>query len=252
MIADLDKLVNRVDTLISQNDKAFPNGAIIAFLGGFSGAFFAFIFERFAGYISKKRERYYKHKNAMVRMEYVLVKHQDKIGRLVFLLNNTIDILKGRDFTHNRFTGLNTVEGLELELGDINLINDVSNYWLSVERVNSDCDSINRILETLQKIGLSGIKPHDANFIQLIKLMEQLRQYLREVFLDENTQLNAYLRILMAEENRKSGISKFLNLYRVVEIKVSKNQIDKIKKKIYEEIKARKAEDKERLSKIPR
>lgn len=46
-----EEIIERLDILTSQNNKTFSNDAIIAFLGGFSGAFFAFIFGRFANYI---------------------------------------------------------------------------------------------------------------------------------------------------------------------------------------------------------
>lgn len=247
IISDFDKLINRLDILIAQNDKTFTNDAIVAFLGGFSGAFFAFMFGRFAGDVDKKKERYLKHQHAMVKMEYLLVKHQDKVSRLVYLLRNTINILKSGKFTHNRFPGLNVIEDIELELGDINLINEVSNYWLSVERVNNDCNSLNRILEALQQIVISGVMPHRDNFIHLIGQMELLMKYLEEPFIEENITLNAYIRILLEKERGMSEFRKLLKLYKITEHKVSTQQINKIKKEIYKEINKRKKEDTERL-----
>jgi len=154
-----EKLPSDLDMLIFEGNKTFSNNAIIAFLGAFFGAFFAFIFSRFTNFINRKRERYLKHKHAMVRMEYVLIKHQDKVSRLIYLLDNTIKIISNSKFTHNRFSGLNLLENIELELADIKLINEVANYWQSAERVNSDCASLNRILETLQQILLSKNAP---------------------------------------------------------------------------------------------
>lgn len=246
-IDGFDQLVSKIDILIDQNNKTFSQDALVAFLGGFSGAFFAFLLSGLAAYISKRRERYVKHKNAVVKMEYILVKHQDKVGLLIFLLENTIAILKKGNFTYNRFSGLNIVEGIELDLADINLINNVSNYWLSVERVSSDCNSLNRILEVLQKVLLSGTPPHADNFKHLINQMESILKYLKGPFLDENVELNAYIRAIIAVENKNSELKKLLAFYRITEHKVTQAQIDKIKKTIYKEIEERVKEEKKRL-----
>jgi len=245
-----DELIKRFDILIDQNNRTFTNDAVVAFLGGFSGAFFAFLLSLLDNRISKKRDRYFKHKNAMVKMEYVLVKHQDEVNRLVYLLKNTIEILEQGIFTHNRFPGLNVTEGIELELGDINLINEVSNYWLSVERVNNDCNSLNRLLETLQRIAISGAIPNGENFVHLIELMKSLMKYLRELFIDEDITLNAYICILLDKEKNTSEFRKLQRLYKIVEHKITKQQINKVKKEIYKEMSKRKKKDSKRLNQV--
>jgi len=246
---NFDRFTQYLDALISQNNKTFSNDAIIAFLGGFSGAFFAFIFGRFANLMNKKRDRYLEHKKAMVKMEYLVIKHQDKVNRLVFLLNNTIEIINNGKFTHNRFLGLNVTEDIELELADIGLINEVANYWQSVERINNDCNSLNRILETLQQVILSGTIPHKDNFAHLVEQMKSLKQYLEKLFIDENIGLNAYLRILLKKNKKQPEIKRFLKLYAVKEIKIDRTDIVRVKKQIYKEINKREKEDSARLAK---
>ena len=179
---DIHELIRQVNVLISKNNKTFSNDAIIAFLGGFSGALFAFLFDRLAAYLSKRRERYMKHKNAVIRMEYILVKHQDKINRLIYLLKGSIDTFKRNIPTNNRFNPLNEEAGIELELGDIDLINEVSNYWLTIERVNNDCDSFNRMIVGMQTAMLSGIKIHNDMYKNAIEQMEEVIKYLKMLY----------------------------------------------------------------------
>lgn len=236
--------------LISRNNKTFSNEAIVAFFGGFFGAFFAFTFGRLADFIGRERERYLKHKNAMVRMEYAIVKHQDMVSRLTYLLDGTIKIISAGKFTHNRFSGLNVLEDIELELADIGLINEVANYWQSVERVNSDCSSLNRIIEMLQELILSGKRPHKDNFDHLVEQMGSLKQYVEDLFIKENIELNARLRIILEKDRKQSGIQKFIRLYRITDAKIDPANITKLKKQINKEIDKRVKEDSARLAKF--
>lgn len=240
------RYMNLCQTHISSNSESFSRDAWIAFLGGFSGAAAAFLFDRLADLISKRRERYIKHKNAMVRMQYQLAKHQDRVGRLIFLLEGARDIISKGIYTHNRFPEINIIEDLELELGDIDLINEVANYWLSVERVNGSSDSLNRILDTLQQVALTGVQPAGENFTHLVEQITSFVDYLKKIYMGENIKLDAYLRILLKRDEETPSLQMFFTFYRIPKEKVYDAEIRKVQRTIKNEMAEREELDMER------
>jgi len=235
----LIEIAKQIELLVDQNESQFFTEAIIVALGAFLGAFFAFTFNQISHNIEKARKRFIIHKNSMVRIEYLIVKQQDQIGRLMFLLNETVKIINSAKFTHNRFNNLAIIPEIELNLGDINLINNVSDYWISLERVNRDLDSINRLIETIQTLGLSGIMPNKKNFAHLAKRMGEISNHLKNTLFDENITLNAYLRVLMSIEKKTKPIINMLRNYKILEHEVSDVALNSEKEKIYDEIKNR-------------
>lgn len=247
---DIVEITTRLDVLIDQGKNSLMNNLIVEFFSNFFSQFLAFASGLLVAYLSKKRERYGIHQKAMVRLEYLLAKHQDRISRLVSTLEGSINILEKGILTYNKFSYLNILESIELELANIHLINDTANYWLSVERVNHDLDSANRMIEVLQQIGVSGIKPHPNNFIHLVAQMGKLKQYLETIFLSENIELNSQVRELLAIDKKTSEITRLTKRYNIDNLQISKRKISSISKKIHNEIKKRSKIDEEKLSKI--
>lgn len=249
-ISDIDKLTYNLEQLVAQGNKTFSKEALIAFLGGFSGAFFAFIFERLATRQDKRRERYKKHRDALVKIEYIVVKQQDGVNRLIYLLKSSAEKMSQEQpaLPANRFPKLKIFDDIELDLGDINLINEVSDYWLSVDRVNNDTETINRLLDSINTALLSDIKVDRRNFVHVADNMNSLADHLKDNVLDENVSLDAYVVLLMEKENARNKIVKALQGYKIIEYTIDKVAREKKKLEIYKEIKNRIEQDRERIS----
>jgi len=80
--------------------------------------------------------------------------------------------------------------------------------------------------------------------------MRSFKQYLENLFIDENVELNAYLRILLEKDKRQSKVDRFFSSYKIRAIKIDKTDIAKIKKQIHKEIDKRAKEDKTRLERV--
>lgn len=246
----MDKLISNLETLINQTNQNFSREAWIAFLGGFSGAFFAFLFERLSSEQDKRRTRYKRHHDALVRVEYTIVKQQDNISRLVYSLESSVQKLRQNPpvMPAHRFPKLKILEDIELDLGDINLINEVSDYWLTIERINTDTETINRLLDSLNTALLSGINVAVKNFEHLAENMEGLASFLKNIALDENISLNAYIVLLLERESDRTAFKKALQGYRIIEHEIAIADREKKKQEIYAQIKQKETTDSERLA----
>lgn len=92
--------------------------------------------------------------------------------------------------------------------------------------------------------------PHKDNFVHLVKQIKSLKEYLKDLFIDENIELNAYLQILLKKDKKESEIKRLLRFYSVTKIEIAKADVVKIKKQIYKEIDKRVKEESVRLAKI--
>src|SRR6185369_1480017 len=95
------------------------------FWGAFAGAFLAFIFGLVAYWVTKRRERFVQHKNTLVKLDRVLMKHLFELGRLQELMLNTIQSLAYGHTTSNRLNLLVLPEGVEVELGSLELADNI-------------------------------------------------------------------------------------------------------------------------------
>ena len=250
-INGMDMVIYNLEQLVAQGNATFSREAVIAFLGGFSGAFFALLFERMATQQDKKRERYKKHHDAVVKVEYTLVKQQDNISRLVYALeSSSVNLMQQPPvLPANRFPKLKILEDIELELGDIDLINEVSDYWLAIERVNADTETINRLLDSMNTALLSGITLARGNFEHVSNSMKSLAKHLKNNVLDENVSLNAYVVLLLERESARNKILKALQGHKIIEHNIKPEAREGKKQEIYTEIETRSVRDEERLNK---
>lgn len=125
----------------------------------FFGAFFAFIFGGIAFSRQKNSERRVKHMNAVVALEYLLNEHLDDISVNMSQAKGSADHMSSGKFTYNQFYPLRIPIGLELELGDIDLINRYVDYRTTANKINHDFESLNRAVDLTHKAVISGIPP---------------------------------------------------------------------------------------------
>ena len=181
--------------------------------GAFLGAFFAFLFGFLTFWMQKKRERFFKHKNAVVELEYLLNEHLNDIAKNSFLLTHDIDILKRRHFTYDRLYAFRIPIDLELRLGDLDIINRHFSYRESISRLNADFSKINAAFDNLTNFTLAyGRKPDEGNFTHLIQQMELLIKFL-DLVVDEAKSLLAFTRIYL--RRLESFKEKGLNIYKL-------------------------------------
>lgn len=154
---------------------------VLQIIGSASGAFFAFLFGMVTYIITKNRERWAKHKNALVEIEYLANEHLDDIAGNVSGINGTLEIFKNNKFTYNRLRLLSLADDLELRLGDINIINQYFNYKVDIQRINEDFNTWNRANELLHSAILTGhVHPDDIkkNKDHLAHQASEIKKYL--------------------------------------------------------------------------
>ncbi len=126
------------------------------FWGAFAGAFFAFVFGLIAYRITKRWERFVQHKNALVKLERMLNHHYNELGILETIIADTISIVGQNKMTSNRLFTLKIPEGLDLELGSIDLINKLFTYQYYIDRYNINASTFNSALTRFEDITIAG------------------------------------------------------------------------------------------------
>lgn len=227
----------------------FWQNIIIQGSGAFLGAFFAFLFGGLAFFIKNARDRFLVHQKAVIELEYLLWEHYDLNLRNKHQITNSINILKKKNhITYNRFYLLRIPSGLDLKLGDLDIINPYATYLQSVDRVNSSIEALNRIFDIWTQMLLLRQPPSQEEINSVIKQMEEFTEILHK-FDSEIEDLLALIRVYIKRlKNRKGrGLNYYkLNGYR----KIIEREKNIEKKKMSSEIKenARKRKEKENES----
>ena len=123
-----------------------------SFWGAFWGAFFAFIFGLVTYIITKKREGFIQHKNALVKLEYLLNVKLNEIGDVQQQTRGIKDILKDGHLTHSRLPTFSLPENLEMELRSLDIINQYLTYSTFVRKYNGDIASVNHALSRFEDV----------------------------------------------------------------------------------------------------
>ncbi len=132
------------------------------FWGSFYGSSLAFIFGLLTffvtSHISRKRERFMKHNNALVKLEQLLNGHIDDISILKQDSKDFVALLKQDSLVTSRFNTFKLIEELSLELASISLINQYFSYSRLIMRYNLDFSSINYAFTRLEDAAFSNTK----------------------------------------------------------------------------------------------
>ncbi|NNM43827.1 MAG: hypothetical protein HKM07_05740 [Chlamydiae bacterium] len=145
-----------------------------SFWGAFAGAFFAFIFGLITYIITKRRERFVQHKNALVLLERALNKHLNDFGALEVLIKGMQNILGQGKVDITRLFHVEIPEKLDIDLASIDLINKFFMYQISIDRLNFNMDSINRALTRIEDLFINGHGVVPENFALVQRLLTGL------------------------------------------------------------------------------
>jgi len=138
------------------------------FWGALWGAFFAFLFGLLTYVITKRRERFIQHKNALVKLERVLNKHLDDMALIEAIIVDGQKTLSQSKVMSNRLFDLQLPDNFDMEIGSIDLINKFFIYRSNVEHLNFNSRSTNHALTRLEDLFINGqpVPRENFNFIK--------------------------------------------------------------------------------------
>ena len=218
-------------------------------LGGFFGAFFSFLFIKY-GMIYERKNRHY---NALVKLEYLLnstiSQIEDNKYTIDFfnkVLNNCFDETKS-SIVYVKFQNFKLNNSILLDLTNINLINDLFNYFIDIQKINNDMELMSETYQELRESIIdSNISREDykKNAEYLVGQLDTLNKFLNH--LQEQTIIKlATARILNRSKPfftrivlkfSQNRYSKKLSKNLPGEIRKIKKEIENIKKESQEEI----------------
>lgn len=137
------------------------------FWGPFLGAFFAFIFGLITFYYTKKREKFVRHRNALVKLERLLHEHADELLIAKIHADDTKKIVETNAVTDYRFKLLRLDTEIMMELASIDIINKYNFYIRSIVRLNEDFAAKNRALTRFEdaKLASRNLAPESINYL---------------------------------------------------------------------------------------
>lgn len=218
----------------------------------FFGAFFAFIFGLITYYIQKRFDRYHKHKNATVELEYLLQENLDKSIANQFLLEGAIETISKDLFAFTLLTDFRQPPDLSLRLGDLGLINKYAEYQTSVARMNHSMQTWQKMNEKLHDTAISGTLTEQAKQVNQAHLKSQASVVIKFLKgMDEETkELVTYVRVFMRKDkhvwsipwlrrNNKLKIGDDVVTKKEVqdELRVTEKEIEEVQRQSKEKIK---------------
>ncbi|HEY1041391.1 MAG TPA: hypothetical protein VGE63_01560 [Candidatus Paceibacterota bacterium] len=142
------------------------------FLGAFLGALFAFVFGLLTYIISKKNERFVLNQNALVKLERILHKHLNNLGILEAIATGAQDILKAQGIPTSRIFPIETPDQAEMDLIDIEFINKVHLYSMSLRALNFNIMTITHTLTRIEDLYINGRTIEAKNFEVIIRMLQ--------------------------------------------------------------------------------
>jgi len=154
------------------------------------------------------------HKNAVVELEYLINEHFNVMAKDNYLIEHDIAVLRDEHFTYDRLYELRLIVGLELKIGDLDVINRYFTYKESVATVNGDLNRTNLALDNINNAAIARGPDfiHKKNFVLIANNMEILNKFLKSLT-DEAKDLLAFIRVYSRRIN--SYKEKGLNIYKL-------------------------------------
>lgn len=172
-------------------------------IGAFMGAFSAFIFLIIERTFTKYRERRVIHFNALVRAEYLLNENLQLTSDNIYMVYGLVEVLKKGALHIGSFNPLVWDQSVLLNLANLDMINNLSSYAISIRKVNRDLDMMEKWYEQL-KLALIQKNidkvTYDINIAILIGQLEVIRKFLVKTD-DETLIRQSEVRIMMKERN---------------------------------------------------
>ena len=156
----------------SNNGNSFFTGIV----GPIIGALVAGIVGLFTEWVRERRNRYSKHKDALVRLETLLNEHLDQISIYRTIIDNARDVLEKHHFTSRRFLPFILDPSIRTDLATLDFINSYFSYTRYITRLNTDFDSFNRTLDQMELAAVNGQPLPKENFDALLSGLSDLSQ----------------------------------------------------------------------------
>lgn len=206
-------------------------------VGALAGAFFAFIFLKFAEFLSRIHQRKVKHYNSIVLLEIQL---NEIIGRLsdnISAASDFIKIITSGKIYFGKLMLIPIDKSHYDNLYDVNLKNDLFSFYYKLRQLNIDIENIN-VGYTDIKNALIQQNIDDATYLENSKMfstfLTKLKGHLNEIS-DSNKYLYSKVRILSKKDLPLSTkISRWF--IRSSSPKIKKSEIDEEQKKLEDEI----------------
>ena len=138
------------------------------FAGAFFGAAFAFLFGILTQWVTKRQDRFNRHRDAIVRLETLLNEHLDQISTCRATIEDSRRVLTSRHFTSRRFASFGLEPSLTKDFGTLDFINMYFGYSRYVVRLNADLEAFNRTIDQLERVVIGGQTLVNENFDFLV------------------------------------------------------------------------------------
>ena len=128
----------------------------------FAGAFFAFLFLRFADWGKKKKNIRDKNIRALNRIQLICNENHNFLNDSIYNIDEIIKVIeearkrKQSPFSENHLDKITNDKILLLDLVNNAFVNDYFSYAIMVEKHNNDVDSINHFHESMKMARLTG------------------------------------------------------------------------------------------------
>lgn len=188
---------------LGNSDKNFET-----LIGGFAGAFFAFLFLRIGEALTKIYERQNKHYNALVTLECLCNRYLNVISNNIFVINDFTTIAK-KAFEENKpFIYFNVLhefsldEEITLNLSNLDLINDVFSFEMGINKMNNSIGATNRFYGDIKSAFIQktiDFETYKINVGILVGKLSELKAFLTDLE-RENKEIIAMARILIRDK----------------------------------------------------
>lgn len=240
------------------DDKIFEIVKLL--LSAFAGAFFAFLFLRFADRGKEKRAKRKDNIKALSRIQLICNENYNFLNDSVYSIEQILRVFKeARErnqspFSENRIDKITNDKNILLDLLNNDFVNDYFSYTVMIEKHNNDVDSINHFHESMKMARLTGQISPENYMANMARFEDNIKIFKKFCYdsMKTTTEIIAKCRVLLKSEttlfrkifpkDQQGYDKKFMKKYEVelVLLKTEMEQItssarDKIEKILSEE-----------------
>ena len=198
---------------LGDSDKNFET-----LIGGFAGAFFAFLFLRIGEALTKVYERQNRHYNALVVLESMCNRYLNVISDNIFVINDFTKLAEEALKENKPFIYFNVLHEFSLDkeitpnLSNLDLINDVFSFEMGIDKMNNSISSTNRFYGEIKSAFMQkniDFETYKINVGILVSKLLELKAFLLDLE-RENKVIVARARILMKD---KPLFTSFIHIF---------------------------------------
>ena len=188
---------------LGNSDKNFET-----LIGGFAGAFFAFLFLRIGEALTKIYERQNRHYNALVILEGMCNRYLNVISNNIFVINDFTTLAQKALKENKPFIYFNVLHEFSLDkeitlnLSNLDLINDVFSFEMGIDKMNNSISATNRFYSEIKSAFVQkniDFETYKINVGILVSKLLELEAFLLDLE-RENKVIVARARILMKDK----------------------------------------------------